>query len=241
MLLEGLAEFHQHSVWYFGVACTLDRRQSEYTFPLITPGLARTIHLFLGSLAPFHDDEPFRHRDNVNEGWEDQEEYDGSDGQRLERYFWLPQKACIDINCMTTSMEVPEGVQNVKVTITIPQDMAFPCSSVRSNIIHGQQYPSLYDFDLSQLERLAVHRGLRSFEATLEVQVHGLPFRKAEWEAAGKALDEELERVGKLLVEGGEAVRSVARPLEWQDVKVYPADYTQYCFDALYKSMVKRP
>jgi hypothetical protein len=87
---------------------------------------------------------------------------------------------------------------------------------------------------------LAVHRGLRSFEATLEVQVPGSPFRETEWEAAGKALDDELERVGKLLVEGGEAVQSVARPLEWRDVKVYPAGYTQYCFDALYKTIVNR-
>jgi hypothetical protein len=105
-------------------------------------------------------------------------------------------------------MEVPEGVQDVKVTIAIPQDIAFPCFSVRFNIDHGQQYPSFYDFNLCKLERLAVHRGLRSFEATLEVQVPELPLRKAEWEAARKALDEELERVGKLLVEGGEAVQS---------------------------------
>jgi hypothetical protein len=90
MLHEGLAEFHQHSVWYFGVSCTPDPGKGEYTFPLITPGLARTLHLFLGTLTRHHSvkDEPFLHRDNIDEGWEDEPDYEEEDG--LERYFWLP-------------------------------------------------------------------------------------------------------------------------------------------------------
>jgi hypothetical protein len=100
-------------------------QQHEYTFPLITPGLAHPLHLFFVKLTRdyLECDKPFRHRDNIDEGWQGHDDVSEEDG--LERYFRLPRTACIDINSMTTSMEVPEGVQNIKVTIVTQQNWAF--------------------------------------------------------------------------------------------------------------------
>jgi hypothetical protein len=46
MMLEGLAQFHRHSIWIFGSGCKTERSAS--IFPLITPALVHEQHLYVG-------------------------------------------------------------------------------------------------------------------------------------------------------------------------------------------------
>ena len=45
MLLEGLVEFHQRSVWHYTMRNRGDTKNNELVFPLITPGLVRKLGL----------------------------------------------------------------------------------------------------------------------------------------------------------------------------------------------------
>jgi hypothetical protein len=130
-------------------------------------------------------------------------------------------------------MELPEGVQDMKLTITIPRDMAYtvPINGV-------QKFPSRYDFDFSQLGRLAVHRGLRSFEVTHVLQLLDIPVEPINM--AWRDMYYELKRVGELLVPGGEVVLPGSQ-IGWRKVVAHGGGNVQRCVRRQYKCMVKRP
>ncbi|KAF1833399.1 hypothetical protein BDW02DRAFT_599092 [Decorospora gaudefroyi] len=164
MLLEGLAEFHQRSVWYLG-----DRKSprrllpcEEYVFPLITPGLVHAHHLYIYDSSFVSQRRSYFRQDHLKQ----------------YQYLDLRQEAVTHVNCMTTSMEVPEGVQEIKVTV-----------------VQWGNF-TMYEFHLFTLERLAVHRGVRSFHAEIDLAY------VSSSERANQALLDEFERVGKLLVNG---------------------------------------
>ncbi|CAO2651768.1 Nn.00g000510.m01.CDS01 [Neocucurbitaria sp. VM-36] len=208
MFLEGIAEFVRHAVWHFEPRDSDSLMDSEYIFPLITPGLVHTHHLHLGyPRSPFVTDQPFAERDSIDEGWaKNEDEEDEEDDGRLKRYFWLRKDAITLINTMTASMELSQAVKEIKVTITIPKNIA-------SAIIRHAwgEWPAVYSFDFTELERLAVHRGLRVFKADIVVQMVGIPNTIAEMVKAKEALMDELERIGSVLVEGGSVVKSTSR------------------------------
>jgi hypothetical protein len=132
MLLEGLAQFHQHSIWLFETSSKVD--SSEYTFPLITPSLVREQHLII---APLKSDP-----------------YKVFEKRRTEtkRIFSLRSDTMALVNTMTTSTEEYDAVRKVKIEMTL----------LLSDFTIGRH--SVRCFDLSGLDRLAVHRRLESFE-----------------------------------------------------------------------------
>jgi hypothetical protein len=198
MLLEGLRQFHERSIWIFAGGRT---QPSEYVFPLITPGRVPTFHVGLGRRTSHVNNhealhQPFQQRDSIDPGWEPLEHT--ADG--IERYFWLQQATKTDLNTMTRSSEVGEGVKEMKVIVHIPQDLA------RSVQHEGrQQFPRLYSFDLSYFERLAVHRGLRTFEADIFVYYWFQPDSREESQKVIQTLMAEFERIGVLLTKGAVA------------------------------------
>ncbi|KAF1847763.1 uncharacterized protein K460DRAFT_403089 [Cucurbitaria berberidis CBS 394.84] len=203
MLLEGLAEFHQQSFWHFKTESHAVLKPSEYTFPLITPGLVRTHHLHIG--WPSSGD--FAQRTNVDS----QTPFDPSKSVAIERYFWLKKDVITLVNCMMASMEMNEVVREIKVTVVILKDIA-GLINYRGML----QHPIRYVFDLSQLERLAVHRGLREFQARIEVRMPRQPASTVELAKASSSLIGEFQRVGTLLVDGV-WITSINEPFRWED------------------------
>ncbi|KAJ4376081.1 hypothetical protein N0V83_001362 [Neocucurbitaria cava] len=199
LLLEGCSAFVKQGVWHFSPHEVGPLEPSQYIFPLITPGMVRAHHLHLGSESDGYY--PFCGRYSYQEGYE-KHEGEVDDGT-AQQYHWLPKASITPINAMAASMEFSTTVKEVKVDIKV--------YNIAMQLEYGGvlQYPNAYEFDLSQLERLAVHRGLQSFKAKLVVRV--TPGRRpasiSDTDTMKLALMDELERIGTLLVEGGSVVR----------------------------------
>jgi hypothetical protein len=172
MLLEGLAQFHQHSIWIFEASSMAEF--SEYVFPLITPTLVREQHLII---APLKSDP---HRVFEKERTE------------TERIFSLRSDTMALVNTMTTSTEDYDAFQKVKIEITLTQ----------ADFRIGNDEQCL--FDLSGLDRLAVHRNLRSFKvAFMSIPQHRTSLRGLWGTRVDQTLNNmktELDIVGKALM-----------------------------------------
>ncbi|KAF2030417.1 hypothetical protein EK21DRAFT_111941 [Setomelanomma holmii] len=197
ILLEGLAEFHQRSVWHFETSTRY--RASEYIFPLITPALVREYHLIIdqstfpppGLLAP---NCPF-----------DMLEYnvERSDGTEEVACNLVPKaKTMALINMMTASAKEYSALAKIKMTIVFDYH-AF----LAPDTSHGGNGYVYRTFDLSRFDRLAVHRHLRTFETKIFVKVDQHHQYQQMEGATIDAVITELGNVGQALIPGGKSTQ----------------------------------
>jgi hypothetical protein len=190
MLLEGIAEFHQRSVWIFkSSSASLEVARTEYVFPLITPALVREHHLLITegnrSMKDFADGVhylPFL-VDEVKEG------------KKVYNVLTPKSNTMALINVMTTSAEAHDAVQNIKIDIRLAESAFGPAEEgvYLRNVV----------YDLSKLDRLAVHRRLRTFEVSVQLEAEGPTFWAMRLKKAVNHLMTELNIVAEALVPGG--------------------------------------
>jgi len=191
ILLEGLTAFHKRSVWIFEASPGFMR--TEYVFPLLTPVLVSEQHLFIkGKLDT---------RRSMNSRYMlpfSRHEYE--EGEGSSKIVWnvlTPRNDTMELaNIMTTTAE-PEGrVQKIKLHIQMWQ-LGF------RNEEHTGFLPNVV-WDLSKLERLAVHRNLRTFEVRFQMpRVFNSHPEAEHMKMAVANLMDELELVAKALLPDG--------------------------------------
>jgi hypothetical protein len=208
MMLEGLAQFHRHSIWIFGSGCKTERSAS--IFPLITPALVHEQHLYVGGTrddwtdnnvgwlgfqGPQHGLWFFRYADYMSEG-----------SSKHARIITTPPWTDKMVNLMMTTTDAHTTVQKIKVHLRI-DDRRLQCH--RCN--HYYYYYSDILFDFSLFDGLAAHAQLQTLEVTAQIHKRGfLPTENLDTMVAN--LMTELEIVGKAVVPGGISIQTHPAP-----------------------------
>jgi hypothetical protein len=198
MLLEGLAEFHRHSVWVFESWGKIAR--DDYVFPLIVPALVHEQHLYVNGtgMARSHNCGLSHFRD-VPYLWEGSPDYP---------YIIMPKPSTIGlINRMTDSCHSHDNVRKIKIVLQIhDKRLRFPRRD-RDTEWRLYHLPGIM-FDFSKLDLLAVHRGLEIFEVEIQVFKEEIIQSCANLDVAMANLMTELDIVGKALIPDGRCVQT---------------------------------
>lgn len=143
MLLEGLTEFHQRSVWLFKMSIRKSAR-AEYVFSLITPALVSEQHLLVKN-----DDYgmPFaKHKHEETKGQE-----------TITWNVFTPCASTMElVNVMTTAAESRSERQSMRMRVNIPA-FAFCDRTSYHRWNRDFAYFKNVVWDLSKFDRLAVH------------------------------------------------------------------------------------
>lgn len=201
MMLEGLSEFHRHAVWIFESWGKTDKK--EYIFPLINPVLVHEQHLYVnstgsrphrGGLVYFKKAEPWP-----------------QDWAGPPRIVILRANTIGLVNLMSDSSDTTSDVRKVKLYFRI-HDRHFRFR-VRGRIRIWNLYhvPEIM-FDFSELDRLAVHKRLQTFEVEIQVFKDGVIQSCANLDQAMANLITELKIVGKALLPEGKCVQTESEP-----------------------------
>jgi hypothetical protein len=199
MLLEGFAEFHQRSVWHFKTVNNLEL--NEYIFPLVTPALVREQHLLIAGRS--NDYLPWDLATNPFDMYDRLDEDDESSDKVLH-IFSLKSSTMAVVNLITASAEAHETVTRMKIDFHIGEK-----TFVLNNGARPGRYLEDVFFDLSKLDRLAVHRHLRNLEINVTYRSWSHIKHAKRLEGAFANLMVELDIVGKALVPGGVASQQV--------------------------------
>jgi hypothetical protein len=178
MLVEGLTEFHQHSVWYF-YWMYLEPKSRGYVFPLIVPEMARAHHFPL-TYSEYEDCEIYLREDAL----------DSDDEAGMVRTFSLRPD--------------PEGFLERYITSPsaaarkIRVELDFSKVTYTFNHQHWRR-PSKIKYDLSILEEIRpYYHGLEEFESRVSQRSFG---RLSPMEVA--SLTEASRRVGRVWLPTG--------------------------------------
>jgi hypothetical protein len=174
--LEGLAEFHQRSVWLFRTSSEFAR--TDYVFPIIKTTLASEHHLLV--LDPGEMWKSRYHRPGLPFSLHHNDEGEGS--AKVTWNVLTPCNRTMElVNVTTTSAESYDEVRTIKPQINIHQS-AFPRIRYRPKYSFREDTQTYLDnvvWVLAKLERLAIHRKLRTFQ----VQVHMRQLFSIVWTA----------------------------------------------------------
>jgi hypothetical protein len=199
MLLVGFAEFHQRSVWHFQIIDNLE--PNEYIFPLVTPALVREQHLLIAGRSNRYIPwdlaaNPFDMRHCSDE--------DDESSDKILHIFSPESSTMAVVNLMTASAEAYDTVTRMKIDFHIGEK-----TLVLDNGARPSQYLEDVFFDLSKLDRLAVHRHLRNLEINVTYRSWSHIEHPERLEKTFANLMVELDIVGKAIVPSGVASQQV--------------------------------